>query len=88
MGYTLQAVVGASDAVVAGAVQCPDAVVVPLRDNLSLVPMTDELFDAVTDRTIVGPLGFWKLPGGFDRKLACWSAVDRSDTSKLTSPEA
>jgi hypothetical protein len=75
VGYTLEAVIGASDAVVAGAVRCPDALVVPLRDNVSLVPMTDELFDAVTDRTSVRPYGFWKLPGGFDRMLASWSAV-------------
>jgi len=75
VGYTLEAVIGASDAVAAGAARCPGAVVVPLWGNLSLVPMTDELFDAVTDRTSARPLGFWKLPGGFDRTLASWSGV-------------
>jgi hypothetical protein len=75
VGYTLEAVLGASDAVAAGAARYPDAVVVPLRDDVSLVPMTDELFDAVTDRTSVRPFGFWKLPGGFDRMLASWSTV-------------
>jgi hypothetical protein len=37
--------------------------------------MTDELFDAVTDHASVRPFGFWKLPGGFDRMLASWSAA-------------
>jgi hypothetical protein len=75
VGYTLEAVVGASDAVIAGALRYPDAVVVPLHDNLSLVPITDELFDAITDRTSVRSWGFRKLPGGFDRALASWSTV-------------
>ncbi|WP_407547630.1 hypothetical protein QOM21_01320 [Streptomyces sp. Pv4-95] len=35
--------------------------------------MTDQLFDAATDGT-EGPLGFWRLPGGFDKHLANWSA--------------
>ncbi|WP_405925766.1 hypothetical protein [Streptomyces sp. NBC_00035] len=37
--------------------------------------MTDELFDAVTDGSAVGPLGFWRLPGGFDTLLAQWSTA-------------
>src|SRR5258708_22051255 len=37
------------------------------------MPMTDELFDAVTDGSS-DALGFWRLPGGFDRVLAGWSA--------------
>ncbi|WP_369166738.1 hypothetical protein AB5J49_02090 [Streptomyces sp. R28] len=37
--------------------------------------MTDELFDAVTDGSSAGPLGFWRLPGSFDRLLADWSAA-------------
>ncbi|MEU6275769.1 hypothetical protein ABZ871_25650 [Streptomyces populi] len=37
--------------------------------------MTDEFFDAVTDGSAVGPLGFWRLPGGFDALLATWSAA-------------
>src|ERR687894_590430 len=75
MGYTLEAVIGDTEALVAGARRCPDAVVVPVRAGLSLVPMTDELFDAVTDGTDARPLGFWKLPGGWDRELPVWSLV-------------
>ncbi len=40
-----------------------------------MVPMTDELFDAVSDGASERPLGFWKLPGGFDRVLADWSTA-------------
>ncbi|MFB7576979.1 MULTISPECIES: hypothetical protein [unclassified Streptomyces] len=36
--------------------------------------MTDEVFDAVTDGSTAG-LGFWRLPGGFERLLAQWSAA-------------
>ncbi|MDT7845545.1 hypothetical protein [Streptomyces justiciae] len=36
--------------------------------------MTDDVFDAVTDGSPVRPLGFWKLPGGFEGLLAQWSA--------------
>ncbi|MEU6226178.1 hypothetical protein [Streptomyces sp. NPDC047042] len=37
--------------------------------------MTDELFDAVTVGSAGKTLGFWKLPGGFDGRLAEWSAA-------------
>jgi hypothetical protein len=40
---------------------------------LSIMPMTDELFDAVTDGSS-DALGFSRLPNGFDRVLAGWSA--------------
>lgn len=32
-------------------------------------------FDAVTDGSEGGILGFWRLPGGFDALLAQWSAA-------------
>ncbi|MEV2191868.1 hypothetical protein AB0I02_12855 [Streptomyces phaeochromogenes] len=37
--------------------------------------MTDEVFDAVTDGSSAGALGFWLLPGGFEKVLAQWSAA-------------
>ncbi|MFZ4239691.1 hypothetical protein ACOZGD_31515 [Streptomyces murinus] len=37
--------------------------------------MTDEVFDAVTDGGTEGALGFWRLPGGFEKLLARWSAA-------------
>lgn len=48
--------------------------VVPLRQGLGLVPMTDEVFDTVNDGTPPGLPGCWKLPGGFERVLCSWSA--------------
>jgi hypothetical protein len=47
----------------------------PLRQGLSLMPMTDEVFDAVTDGGPAEVLGFWRLPGRFDTLLAQWSAA-------------
>lgn len=73
MGYVLQAVIASTDLLTASADAVPAASVLPLRQGLSLVPMTDELFDAVTDGTSTHSLGFWKLPGGFDTVLASWS---------------
>jgi hypothetical protein len=37
--------------------------------------MTDEFFDAVTDRAAGRLDGFWRMPAGFDRELASWSTV-------------
>ena len=37
------------------------------------MPMTDEVFDGVTDGSTAGDLGFGRLPGGFERLLAQWS---------------
>ncbi|MCW3841899.1 hypothetical protein ONA70_17510 [Micromonospora yasonensis] len=75
MGYTLEALIGSAGALHAAVSQWPAAVLVPLAHDLALVPMTDELFDAVTDGTTERVLGFWKLPGGFDRELAFWSSA-------------
>ncbi|MEV8311993.1 hypothetical protein AB0P36_32930 [Streptomyces flavidovirens] len=40
---------------------------------MSLMPMTDALFDSVADGSDAGALGFWRLPGGFEKTLAYWS---------------
>ena len=75
MGYTLEAVIGGAGVLHAAVRRQPAAVVVPLGHDLALVPMTDELFDAVTDGTSDRFAEFWKLPGGFDRELASWSSA-------------
>jgi len=49
-------------------------VLVPLRQGIAMVPMTDKLFAAVTDGTSERPMGFWKLPGGFEQVLSAWSS--------------
>ncbi|MCX5557427.1 hypothetical protein [Streptomyces sp. NBC_00038] len=75
MGYELQAVIAGEELLRAASRDVAVAAVVPLSQGLSLMPMTDQLFDAVTDGSAVGPLGFWRLPGGFDTLLAQWSTA-------------
>lgn len=79
MSYELRAVVAAEELLRAVSQDLAEAVVVPLGQGLSLMPMTDRLFDAVTDGSAdgseVGPLGFRRLPGGFDGLLTRWSAA-------------
>jgi len=75
VSYALQAILASATTLsgVLGRQGGIQALVVPLRLDVAMVPMTDELFDAVTDGSSESPLGFWKLPGGFDRVLAAWS---------------
>ncbi|MEU6465289.1 hypothetical protein [Streptomyces sp. NPDC046976] len=71
----MQAVIAGDELLRAASREVPGARVASLRQGLSLLPMTDEVFDAVTDGTVEGALGFWRLPGGFEKLLARWSAV-------------
>jgi len=73
MGYILEAVIGSESRLRKAILDQPAAVVVPLRQGIALVPMTDKLFSAVTDGSSERPLGFWKLPGGFEKVLSAWS---------------
>ncbi|MFJ2826571.1 hypothetical protein ACIPC1_03005 [Streptomyces sp. NPDC087263] len=75
MGYELQALIAEDELLRAASQDLADTTVVPLGQGLSLLPMTDQLLDAVTDGSVVGPLGFSRLPGGFDGLLAGWSAA-------------
>ncbi|MDO0930148.1 hypothetical protein QQY24_34385 [Streptomyces sp. TG1A-8] len=75
MGYELQAVIASDEVLRIASREVPGAQVVPLGQGLSLMPMTDEVFDAVTDGSDGRDLGFWRLPGGFDTLLAQWSAA-------------
>lgn len=75
MGYALQAVIAGNELLRAASREVPAALVAPLRQGLALMPMTDEVFDAVTDGSEEAALGFWRLPGGFDKMLAQWSAA-------------
>ncbi len=75
MGYELQAVIAADELLHRASREIPGARVAPLRQGLSLIPMTDEVFDAVTDGSDGGDLGFWKLPGRFETLLAQWSSA-------------
>ncbi|WP_370109338.1 hypothetical protein [Streptacidiphilus sp. MAP12-33] len=40
---------------------------------MSLLPITDEFFDEVSDGGASGAMGFWRMPGGFDQVIAQWS---------------
>ncbi|QNP67803.1 hypothetical protein [Streptomyces genisteinicus] len=75
MGYALEAVVARDEVVRAVSREVPGSHVVPLGQGLSLMPMTDEVFDAVTDGSERRDLGFWRLPGGFGTVLAQWSGT-------------
>ncbi|MEU9782188.1 hypothetical protein AB0H92_14660 [Streptomyces phaeochromogenes] len=75
MGYQLQAVIAGDELLRAVSQDVPGARVAALRQGLLLMPMTDEVFDAVTDGSSGGALGFWRLPGGFEGLLAQWSAA-------------
>lgn len=75
MAYTLQAAIAGDELLRAASRDVPGTHVVPFLQGLSLLPMTDAAFDAVTDGGATGALGFWKLPGGFEGLLAQWSAA-------------
>ncbi|MFJ3749579.1 hypothetical protein [Streptomyces rubiginosohelvolus] len=75
MGYDVQAVVAGDEVLRIASRELPGSAVVRLGQGLSMMPMTDELFDAVTDGSGAGDLGFWRLPGGFEALLARWSAA-------------
>ncbi|MGA5565113.1 hypothetical protein ACPCUV_28655 [Streptomyces platensis] len=75
MGYELQAVIAGDEVLRVASRQVLGSQVVPLGQGLSLMPMTDEVFDAVTDGSDGGDLAFWRLPAGFDTLLAQWSAA-------------
>ncbi|MFB8775328.1 hypothetical protein [Streptomyces broussonetiae] len=76
MGYELQAVIADEGLLRTASRDVPGARVVSLRQGLSLMPVTDEVFDAVTDGGDTGYLGFRRLPRGFEKRLAEWSAAE------------
>ncbi|WP_225848791.1 hypothetical protein [Streptomyces sp. HPF1205] len=73
MGYDLQAVIGGSEQLRSATRHFPEARLAPLAQGLSLMPMTDQLFDAVTNGEKSEFPDLWKLPGGFGAVLAAWS---------------
>ncbi len=72
MGYEVHAVIGAGGLLRACAAEFAATRLGTLRQGLAIMPMTDALFDAVTDRP-ADDLGFLRLPGGFARTPARWS---------------
>ncbi|MCX4576086.1 hypothetical protein OHB41_23465 [Streptomyces sp. NBC_01571] len=75
MSYDLQAVIAGEEVLRAASLDLPAARMASLGQGLSLMPMTDALFDSVADGSDNGALGFWRLPGGFEKTLADWSTA-------------
>ncbi|OEJ23029.1 hypothetical protein AR457_38180 [Streptomyces agglomeratus] len=75
MGYGLQAVIAGRGVLLAASRDLPAARLASLGQGVSLMPMTDALFDSVADGSDGGALGFWRLPGGFEKILADWSTA-------------
>ena len=73
MGYTLEAVIGTTAVIRLIAADLPAAVLIPLPQGIAMLPMTDEVFDTAGAKGTEGALGFWKLPAGFESRLAAWS---------------
>jgi hypothetical protein len=75
VGYELRALMADKVVLAAVTADLEQARIVPLWHEMALVPMTDALFDAVSDGSTAGALGFCFLPGGFERVLAAWSST-------------
>lgn len=75
MGYELRGVIADRVVLRVAAVGLEQARVVLLGQEMALIPMTDVLFDAVSDGTAARTMGFWFLPGGFERVLSVWSGT-------------
>ncbi|MDX3797756.1 hypothetical protein [Streptomyces sp. AK04-3B] len=75
MSYDLQAVIAGEEVLNAASRVLSAARVASLGQGVSLMPMTDALFDSVSEGGDTGALGFWRLPGGFAKTLADWSTA-------------
>jgi hypothetical protein len=73
--YLLQAVIAGDELLSAVSRDLAGARLAPLRQGLSLMPVTDEVVDAVTDDSGTGVLGFERLPAGLAKLLVRWSAA-------------
>ncbi|QLJ02991.1 hypothetical protein HZZ00_19700 [Streptomyces sp. NEAU-sy36] len=74
MSYDLRAVIADAEVLRNAARDLPGARLASIGRGLSLMPMADALFDSLTDGSGASALGFWWLPGGFEKTLAAWSA--------------
>ncbi|MFJ4277504.1 hypothetical protein [Streptomyces massasporeus] len=74
MSYDLRAVIGAEQMLRVATRDLSAARLASLGQGLSLMPMTDALFEAVADGGGDGAWGFQEFPGGFEKVLAGWSA--------------
>ncbi|MGW2716810.1 hypothetical protein [Streptomyces sp. NPDC001492] len=70
MGYDLHAVIAEEEVLRSAAQGLPAARLASIGQGLSLMPMTGALFHSLAEGSGTGTLGFWRLPGGFDKVLA------------------
>ncbi|MFF5406928.1 hypothetical protein ACFY8K_30620 [Streptomyces misionensis] len=73
MSYDLRAVIADAEVLRNAARDLSGARLALIGRGLSLMPMTDVLFDSLTDGSGVSALGFRGLPGGFEKTLSAWS---------------
>lgn len=75
MGYELRAVIAGREVLHALTRDLAPAQLAPLEQGLALLPITDEVFDAVTDHSSADGPGFEQMPRGFDQMTARWSTT-------------
>ncbi|MFJ9470385.1 hypothetical protein [Streptomyces caniferus] len=75
MSFDLHAVIAGGDLLRVASRGLPAARPAPIGQGLSLMPLTDALVASVADGGDAGVPGFWRLPEGFGRTLAGWSAA-------------
>ncbi|MFJ9518933.1 hypothetical protein ACIRPK_11780 [Kitasatospora sp. NPDC101801] len=73
MSYELKALIASRELLDVVAAEVPVARVAGLEQKLALIPMTDLLFDTVTEHGGAIQPGFTSFPGGFGRRMAAWS---------------
>ncbi|MFI1517984.1 hypothetical protein [Kitasatospora cineracea] len=73
MSYELNALIAASELIAVVAAEVPLARPAPLPHGLALVPMTDELHDALQHPSNTPDFGFKRFPSGFALRIAGWS---------------
>jgi hypothetical protein len=74
MSYDLWAVLAAEETLRGATWGLTAARTASIGQGLSLLPMTEALGEPVADSGRAGALGFQRLPGGFEKILADWSA--------------
>ncbi|MGW4803118.1 hypothetical protein [Kitasatospora sp. NPDC004272] len=73
MPYELNALIAADELIAVVTAEVPLARSAPLPHGLALVPMTDELHDALQHPSTAPDFGFKRFPSGFALRIAGWS---------------
>ncbi|QKW20036.1 hypothetical protein HUT16_14035 [Kitasatospora sp. NA04385] len=73
MPYELNALIAAKELIAVVTAEVPLARSAPLPHGLALVPMTDELHDALQHPSNAPDFGFKRFPSGFALRIAGWS---------------